>query len=326
MERTGVVLYHGFQHGDEVASYGRVAEDSGYDSIWVTERFGHEEAFSVLGVLASVTRRISMGLGVANPYSRHIGMLAMASVTLDRLSRGRFILGMGRSDRAVVEDLMGLDYSHSLLDLSNAITGLRLAWGRSDTGIQTSEAQSWLHIAPTQSDIPIYMAAIGPRALRLAGEKADGVLLNTYSPLGYVRWAVEQIRDGARAVGRDPSSIDIACMMVVRPEQQLEYRQMKARICRHFHESGGISRYLIRDTPVTLAEVQRINELMSTDKHEDAIALVPDELIEEYYLVGSYQNCADRIRDYRAAGVTNPLLLPRLENLKADLEGMAKYL
>ena len=326
MKRTGVVLYHGFQNADEVASYGRAVEAYGYDSLWVTERFGHEEAFSVLGVLSSVTDRISIGLGVANPYSRHLGMLAMAAVTADRLSGGRFVLGMGRSDRAVVEDLMGLDYSHSLSDLSEAIKILRSTWGSDESGNARSSPSSWLHTLPIQSTIPIYMAAIGPMALRLAGQTADGILLNTYSPIGYVRWAIEQVANGAKSVGRDPQSIDIACMIVTRAGQELEYQQMKSRICRHLYESGRISKNFVSDTALSLTDLAVIQELMAVGRMEDAIALVPDKVIEEFYLVGSYRQCADRVNEYRAAGVTNPLLLPRLEDLTTTLDGLSKYL
>ena len=326
MDRTGVVLYHGFQDAEEVANYGRAIEDAGFDSVWVTERFGHEEAFSVLGVLTGATSRITMGIGVANPYSRHLGMLAMAAETMDRLSQGRFILGMGRSDKTVVENLMGLDYSHSLRDLSAAITGLRSSLQRSPEAIEKVEFDASLHLTSIQNSIPIYMAAIGPRALRLAGEKADGVILNTYSSVGYVRWAVEQIHVGARAAGRDPRSIDIACMMVVRTGQRSDYTQMKARICRHFHESPQVSQYFVRDVPISLAEVGKIQEFMTAGKQEEAVALVSDELIKEYYLVGSYDECAARVREYRDAGVTNPLLLPRLEDLRTDLAGISTYL
>ena len=326
MERTGVVIYHGFGNAEEVASYGRVVEQTGYDSLWVTERFGHEEAFSVLGVLTDVTTRISLGLGVANPYSRHLGMLTMAAVTIDRLSGGRFILGMGRSDREVVEGLMGLDYSHSFADLSNAVTALRSTLGSSDHGDSSKPGSGSLHASPTQPAVPVYMAAIGPRALRLAGGIADGVLLNTYSPIGYVRWAVGQVQDGARIAGRDPKTIDIACMMVTRAEQELDYRQMKSRICRHLFESRKVSEKFLLSTSLSLVDLETIQGLMAMGRLDDAVALVSDELTEEYYITGSYEKCAARVGEYRAAGVTNPLLLPRLEDLSSTLEGMARYL
>ena len=110
MARLGIVLYHGIESGPELAEYGRIAERAGLDSIWVTERYFHEETFSMLGFLAAATQSIRLGVGVANPYTRNPALLAMACATLDRLSGGRFALGMGRSDRSVVEGRMGIPY------------------------------------------------------------------------------------------------------------------------------------------------------------------------------------------------------------------------
>ena len=94
--KLGLVLYHGFESGAELARYAEIAEREGYESLWMTERSGHEEAFATLGYAAASTSRLRLGLGVANAYSRHPVLLAMAAATLDRLSGGRFILGSGR--------------------------------------------------------------------------------------------------------------------------------------------------------------------------------------------------------------------------------------
>src|ERR671939_1732457 len=113
MARLGIVLYHGIDGGPELKDYGRIAEEAGFDSLWVTERYFHEETFSLLGFLAAATRRIKLGVGVVNPYTRNPALLAMASATLDRLSGGRFLLGLGRSERSVMQDRMGIPYGDS---------------------------------------------------------------------------------------------------------------------------------------------------------------------------------------------------------------------
>ena len=113
MSRLGIVLYHGIESGLELKEYGRIAEDNGFDSLWVTERYFHEETFSMLGFLAAATQRIKLGVGVVNPYTRNPALLAMASATLDRLSGGRFLLGLGRSEKAVMQEKMGIVYGNS---------------------------------------------------------------------------------------------------------------------------------------------------------------------------------------------------------------------
>ena len=102
VERLGIVLYHGIDSGEELRRYGELAEGAGFESLWVTERYFHEETFSLLGYLAAATKTIKLGLGVTNPYTRNPALLAMSTATLDRISGGRFSLGLGRSERGVI--------------------------------------------------------------------------------------------------------------------------------------------------------------------------------------------------------------------------------
>src|SRR5262249_61205646 len=110
MARLGIVLYHGIDGGPELKEYGRIAEEAGFDSLWVTERYFHEETFSLLGFLAAATRRIKLGVGVVNPYTRNPALLAMAGATLGRISRGRFLLGRGRSGGPGVPNRIGIPH------------------------------------------------------------------------------------------------------------------------------------------------------------------------------------------------------------------------
>ena len=94
MPGLGVVLYHGIDSGHELRDYALMAEEHGFESLWVTERYFHEETFSMLGYLAAVTTTIRLGVGVVNAYSRNPALLAMGAATIDRVSDGRFMLGM----------------------------------------------------------------------------------------------------------------------------------------------------------------------------------------------------------------------------------------
>ena len=163
MSRLGIVLYHGIDSGADLREYGRLAEESGFESLWVTERYFHEETFSMLGFLAAATQDIKLGLGVANPYTRHPALLTMACATLDRISGGRFLLGLGRSDRSVIQDRMGIPYTNPLSTLETTVNAVR--------GLLAGErvGNARLAISPAREKPPIYLAAIGPRALRLAG-------------------------------------------------------------------------------------------------------------------------------------------------------------
>ena len=311
MSRLGIVLYHGIDSGPDLRGYGEAAEEAGFESLWVTERYFHEETFSLLGFLAAVTKEIKLGLGVTNPYTRNPALLAMASATLDRICDGRFVLGLGRSDRSVIQGRMGISYESPRSTVENAVSTIRrLLSGEAVTSQRTGLDRVRLAIEPVQKKLPIYLAAIGPQALRLAGAIADGVLLNAYTPPGYVRYAVEEVRSAARQAGRDPDSVDIACMMVVRltddPESMWPgLKQRIARLLSEPHvgeillEKGGFD-------PSVLEPIRASDE-------RDAAGFVNDRMVESFYLVGSPEQCRQRIAEYREAGVDLPLLLPRLE-------------
>ena len=163
MVRSGIVLYHGVDSGADLKEYGRIAEAAGFGSLWVTERYFHEETFSLLGFLAAATREIKLGLGVTNPYTRNPALLAMASATLDRISGGRFLLGLGRSEPSVIQDRMGMLYGDSRSTMEEAVAIIRsLLAGERVTSAEGRFRLGNIHLAtkPIQEKLPIYLAAM----------------------------------------------------------------------------------------------------------------------------------------------------------------------
>ena len=318
MARLGIVLYHGIDSGPELQRFGRTADEAGFESLWVTERYFHEETFSMLGYLAAVTERTKLGLGVANPYTRNPALLAMASSTLDRISGGRFVLGMGRSDRSVIQGRMGIPYGNSRIALREAVGIVRdLTAGQevtsSDGRFSLSGAR--LSVSPVQSRVPIYLGGIGPRGLRLAGTIADGVLLNAYTTTGYVRYAVEEVRKAAQQAGRDPDSVVIACMLVIRPSEEPEsiWDGLKQRIVRLLAEPY-VGEVLLEKGGFDPSILESLRALASKNGGKAARSLITDDMVEAFYLVGPAARCMERVAEYRDAGVDIPLLLPRLDD------------
>lgn len=326
MSRIGMVLYHGIDTGDELRNYARVAEEAGFDSLWVTERYFHEETFSLLGFLAAATTRIRLGLGVTNPYTRNPALLGMSAATLDRISGGRFLLGLGRSDKWMIEGRMGMPYERPLAHMKQTVAQLRqlLAGERvSGAGVYWDLKAVRLAVTPAQERLPVYLAAIGPRALRLAGAVADGVLLNAYVPTAYVRYAVQEIAGAAREAGRDPAAIDIACMLIVRltddPERMMP--ALKERMVRLLAEPFVGEVLLERGgfDPGILPELRATAEGRG---EKAAVGLITEEMVEAFYLLGDAATCRRRIAEYRDAGVEHALLLPRLEDYESAVEAL----
>ena len=323
MARLGIVLYHGIESGTELKEYGRIAEDNGFDSLWVTERYFHEETFSLLGFLAAATRRIKLGVGVVNPYTRNPALLAMASATLDRISSGRFLLGLGRSEKPVIEDKMGIPYGNSRARLVETVQHLRhlLAGERVTTAGRYRLSGVRLATTPIQQRLPIYLAGIGTKGLRLVGEIADGVLLNAYVPPAYVRYAVDEIRSAATDAGRDSQTIDIACMLVVRLTDDPESIRpmLKQRIVRLLDEAH-VGEILLEKGGFDPGILPSLRKTIKENGEKTAVPLISDAMVDAFYVVGPADYCKARIEEYRKAGVDSPLLLPRLEDYKKVAE------
>ena len=327
MTPTGIVLYHGIDSGPELACYGRMAEDAGFDSLWVTERYFHEETSSMLGYLAATTEHIKLGVGVVNPFTRSPALLGMGAATLDLLSGGRMMLGIGRSDVDVIHGRMGIDYRTPLARLRGTVAALRSMWDgdRVSTeyaGVRLSNVGLAIH--PMQERLPIYLAAIGPRALRLAGEVADGVLLNAYAPVEYIRWASHLVRESAEAAGRDPASVDITCMLIVRltDDPDAMVPSLQERVARLIAEPFT-GEALLEHGGFGTSILGPVRQHIESGDEAGAAKYVSEELARACYLLGDASECRRRIQEYIDAGVDTPLLLPRLEAFKQTCQELA---
>jgi len=246
----------------------------------------------------------------------------MSSATLDRISGGRFLLGLGRSEQWVIEGRMGIRYERPLANLERVVPLLRQLMAGERTSSEERKLNNVrLAIKPARTNLPIYLAAIGPKALRLAGRVADGVLLNAYVPTRYIEYAVREIRSAARAAGRDPMAIDVACMLVVRmtddPEAMMP--NLKERMVRLLAEPH-VGEILLEKGGFDPGILSMLRTLAGKSGEKSAVHLITDRMVESFYLLGNAAQCRERIAAYRNAGVSHPLLLPRLE----DFESVAR--
>ena len=174
-----------------------------------------------------------------------------------------------------------------------------------------------LATTPIQPKLPIYLAGIGTKGLRLVGEIADGVVLNAYVSPAYVRYAVDEIRSAATVASRDPDAIDIACMLVIRLTDDPDSIRptLKQRIVRLLDEPH-VGEILLEKGGFDSAILTPLRETIKTDGEKAAVHLITDAMVDAFYIVGSAAQCKKRIAEYRQAGVTTHLLLPRLEDYR----------
>src|SRR4051812_38434919 len=299
------------------------AERLGYDSIWSAEAYG-SDAVSWLAWVASRTSRLEFGTAIMQIPARTPAATAMTAITLNHLSGGRFRLGLGMSGPQVVEGWHGSPYGKPLartreyvevvrailrrdkpVELDGEYYTIPAPDGPGTTGLG-KPLKTIVH--PLRSDLPIYLAAIGPRNVALAGEIADGWLPTFFSParMGMYR---EWLDEGLARSGRSIDSFDIAPMVpvfvgddvqqmrdMVKPFLALYMGGMGAR-GRNFYNSLA-QRYGYEEAAAT------IQDLYLDGRKGEAAAAVPDDLVDEVSLVGPPERIAERLGIWRDAGIS----------------------
>lgn len=187
----------------------RLAETLGYDGVWLPDQTFHRDPFVLLGLCAQATRRVTLGLAVTNPYTRHPVQIARAAAAVAEVAGGRFVLGLGAGNRSKVLGALGMDSSQAAHRIEECVTVCRRLF-RGERVTHRSPTLTLNDVAldfPVGSDIPIYVASRGPRVLEMGGRVADGVLMEALFTPGGLAYGLDRIARGAQAAGRDPASV-----------------------------------------------------------------------------------------------------------------------
>jgi 5,10-methylenetetrahydromethanopterin reductase len=192
------------------------AEALGYDDVWVADERFFREVYSVLALAAAATSRIRLGPGVTDPYSRHPALTAMAIATLDEISAGRAILGIGAGVSGFSE--LGVNADRSAVGIREAVELIRrLLAGETVTvkGEQVSLDGGRLDFAPPRADVPVYVASQREAGCRIAGRIANGAIMQGCVADPLVRFFKRAVAEGARRAGRDPSDVELVARLNV---------------------------------------------------------------------------------------------------------------
>jgi len=292
------------------------AERLGYDSVWTAEAYGSDAA-TILGWLAGQTSTIKLGSAIFQMPGRSAAMTAMTAATIDQLSDGRMLLGIGSSGPQVSEGWHGVRFARQLQRTREYVAVLRMALRRErvDFHGETLELPLpdgpgkalKLTIAPVQAAIPIYLAAIGPKNTALAGEVADGWIPTLFSP-EHVSEFRPLLEEGAARSGRSLDGFAIAPTVnvfisddvakardLMRPFLALYVGGMGSRE-KNFY-NALVCRYGFEDA------AREIQDLYLDGKREEAAAALPDELIDLVSLCGPRARVRERLEVFREAGV-----------------------
>ena len=294
----------------DIQSLGDLAEEHGYGEIWMTEGAGRD-SLTQLTAIATATSRIGLGTGILPMFSRTPLITAMSSAGLAAVSDGRFILGLGVGNRPATEDGHGVAYNQPiehLRDMVNIIKSLLQGEVVSHRGKAITVSGASLGDARPEKPAPIYIAALGPRMLQLAGEVADGVLLS-WTAASYLKEAIQLVRDGATQAGRDPSEVAISGYLRVAVTDDLAAGRNNLR--REIARYAGGSHYqsYFRNTGF---DAEMAEALIARD-HADNPAMagaIGEKMQSELGVVGPAEVCQARIEELRAMGLTKPVIAP----------------
>ncbi len=316
------------------------AERLDYDSVWAAEAYGSDAA-TVLAWLAAGTSQIKLGSAIFQMPGRSAAMTAMTAATIDELSGGRMVLGIGSSGPQVAEGWHGQRFARQLRRTREYVEVVRMALARERVQYDGETLvlplpdgpgkPLKLMISPKQERIPIYLAAIGPKNTALAGEIADGWIPTFFSP-EHVAQFRELLEEGASRGGRSLDGFDIAPTVnaFVSDDRELARNLMRPVLALYIGGMGSrqqnfynnlVQRYGFEDA------AREIQDLYLDGKKAEAGDAIPAELIDLVSLCGPRDVVRDRLAAFRDAGVGTLMITPmawdvqgRIEQLRAVAE------
>lgn len=298
-------------------------EQLGFDGIWVGEPYGHDAA-SVLAWYAGATTRLRLGSGVLAMPGRTPAMTAQVAATLDALSEGRLLLGLGLSGPQVSEGWHGVAFGKPLQRTREYVDVVRMALRHERLRYDGQTLQLPLPdgpgkalkliLTPRRADVPIYLAALGPQNVRLCGEIADGWLPWLWSP-EHAHVQAAELEQGAARSGRGVAAIDVAPNVFVRIDEDEAAARDAVRDVVALYVGGMGSREqnfygrLVASYGFEAA-AKEVQDLYLDGNKREAAAALPDELLDTVCLVGSRGRVAERLQAYASAGATTLVGLP----------------
>ncbi len=299
---------------DESVARAKTADRLGFESVWTTQMPDARDAAIVLAAYASHTQHVKLGTGVLPIYTRHPTAMAQMAATLDELSGGRFILGLGISHKVTVEGMWGLRLENPVAAMREYLTIVRTTLRDGSCGFEgryfTGRAA---YSGPRRADLPILISALNPRMLELAGELADGIVLYMCTP-AYVReHIVPAVRAGREKVGKTLAGFEIVAAVPVSLTSD--------RSAAHDVFRKTVARYAALPYYRKMMDASGLKEELEQDR-------VDERVLDELAGVGDVDRVRDAVARYRESGVTLPAVGPfggheGAKGFEATLEAVA---
>ena len=314
--RTGLLLLPSRPAG-ELADLAARAEALGYDDFWLADERFFREVYALLALAAARTTRIRLGPCVTDPFSRHPALTAMAIATLDEISGGRAVLGLGAGVSGFRE--LGIDAARSAVAIREAVELIRrLLAGQSVTvkGQQVSFDGGRLDFAPRRAAIPIYVASQREAGCRVAGRVADGAIMQGSVAEPLLQFFRTTVAEGARRAGRDPAQVELVARLNVCVSDDVRAARdaMRPTVVRSLVAQRP-DFFTFRTAGLELPEPLRAQVLALPYTHDAAplmkvAPLVPDAFVDAVTLAGSAAEVATGVARLARSGIGQLMVYP----------------
>jgi 5,10-methylenetetrahydromethanopterin reductase len=315
----------------EGMDYARYAEERGFEAVWQAESRLVREATVPMAAYAAVTERIKVGSGVVNNWTRNVGLLAATFSTLDDLAPGRVILGIGAwwdplASKVGIRRTKPLRAMRETVETVRRLLAMERVTFHGEFVDVTDIEIDIVHGERAPKDVPIYIGATGMRMMELAGEIADGVVLNYMVGPVYNRAAMDALEAGAARAGRTVADVDRPQLVVCSLDEDRDAALDRAREL--LTQYLGQQPHIMRASGVDPALIEEIGRALTwpagPEEIRRAMRLVPDDVVQMITASGTPEECRAKVREYVDTGATCPILYPLGEDVRAMIDAFAE--
>jgi 5,10-methylenetetrahydromethanopterin reductase len=289
----------------DIAYYSRIAEELGFNNIWVTDHYNNRNVYVTLTHVALYTNKITIGAGVTNPYHVNPAVIASSIATIDEISGGRTILGVGAGDKTTLAEL-GIERTKALVAVQETVQLVRQLWAgkavkHEGEVFKMPNAKLGFKVV---NILPIYLAAQGPKMTQLAAEIAEGVLINGSHPQDFV-FAEKMLQKGSMKSQRciTPPNFDVGAYTVFSIDAKREKAEKAARTPVAYVVAGSLPEVLERHN-IEQGISEKIGNALRKGNIDEAKSLVTNDMMELFAVIGDTEECIDKITALKKAGVS----------------------
>jgi probable F420-dependent oxidoreductase len=316
-KRTGLMLWPapGLEAGFERGVW---AEEAGFDDVWLADAEGLQDPIALAAALGVATRRVRLCTAVVPVFNRPPPVLATGVVAAEQRAPGRFVLGVGSSTSNMIDRWYGQPYTKPLTRVRETVALLRQVFAGEKTNFSGTTLRSHgfrLHELPT-AKVPIYLGALGPKMLQLAGEVADGVILNDFTPPDRLTWAFEQLDIGAKRGGRRVDDLEIvkrrAVFLADTPDKRREALEFFRRYLAFYGSAEAYQEIMLH-----LGYRDAVEEILAGYAARDrgrTTRAISDDMVRRIFMFGDADEWRERILQDHVSGIDTVIVSPQAED------------